>query len=189
MLVVVPVAVALAAAGSRRLAGGLRVAWMLVCSALVVAAPWHDLPHEVQRAQWLAELAEDLESLGAELCSLTDGGQAFWAGEMRPFTFCPMPHYVIEGPPGPAMWKVVNASLGNLGDEWEVLPIEHELYIFGRIPWHEAERPCADSGPVASSAFFNTRGLPAELEPSCDFLPPDLGMGPEPIKPPPTWLD
>jgi hypothetical protein len=180
VLVVLPVAAALAMAGLRRLGGALHHAWLGLALALLVAGPLRDTRHELQRARWLSGLAHDLQQLGEQLCAM--GPDRYWAGEVRAFTHCPMPQYSLDGPPSAAAWKVIYASGEPKDFPWEPIPIQHELFRFYQLSSPLPDRrPCEASRPASDEPYLVIRWREPRLEPPCTMLAPaELDPGPPP---------
>ncbi|MFH1465684.1 MAG: hypothetical protein ABIO70_14960 [Pseudomonadota bacterium] len=144
VLVAVPVAGALIAAGSARLSGRLRAGALAVLTLLAAGGLCGDLPAAQMHLRDLVTEATELQRVGEDLCALS-GGDGLAAGEMRDFTFCPMGWYDLGVPSGSALWKVFLMAERSPGDAWERVELPQAHRGVFRLASLTPERPCATS--------------------------------------------
>jgi hypothetical protein len=183
VLVAVPVAAALIAAGAARLAPGLRAGFF----AFATLAAGIGLAREVPLARThLADMvaqATDLRTLGEDLCA-ANGGDGMSAGDSRAFTFCPQPWYNLTAPATTAAWKVLVVDDRRPGEGWERVALPRARRSVFQLESPTGERPCATSHvPAGLSVLSQGSGNP-ELEPPCAASLP-MGVGPTPRGAPP----
>jgi len=177
VLVVVPVAAAVALAASRRLAGGAR--WILLAGAAAfglagAARTW-------DHTAWLMEgqVGEtvQLRALGRAICALPEQG-LIWSGDMRAFTFCPLPRFENSGRGDAALWKVLYAGDASPGEDFVRLDLPRGTgFEIHRLGWTSpGERPCLASKPAAGAPHIFSVARAMRLEPGCDRPPPPAAV-------------
>jgi hypothetical protein len=167
VLVVVPVAAALVAAAVERSGLRWRVPLLVAASLAAAAGTWQDWGKAQARVHALAKGATRLTELGQAICDLGLQG-ATWAGEMRAFTFCPMPHNHVTVEPTAALWNTIWATETDPGSPWEQVDLGLEHIPIWMLEIEGDTRPCSGSSPAPGSPYISLDGSPPELEPPCD---------------------
>ena len=184
VLVVVPVAGAIAAAG---LVGPLRRPGLLVGGVLGILGVAVGWAHTTDRIMRLERHSTHLKQLGEELCQLAPPG-TLWEGNMRAFTWCPLPHNEFEVPMTTAMWKTLYAG-DPPSEHWERLPLQADLFPIYQLSWHSSSRPCAEAMPPDDLHYINISRRQIWLTPECEIRPPIGASGrsepPEELRKPP----
>jgi len=170
--VVVPVAAAVAMAGTRRFAGLARGLVLLgTLGASLAGAAWGWSP-QTRLLEGQVQETRLLQELGATLCALPEEGLC-WAGDFRAFTFCPLPSFDTDNSPAPALWKAIFAGRNPPSADFERLDIPDDAgFVLFRLRAEGPERPCATSHPGPDAPVLVTRPASLVLDPPCDTLPP-----------------
>jgi hypothetical protein len=178
VLVVLPVAAALIAAAAARL-GPRRWAAIGALAAAAALGAWHDWDSAVHRIQALTRDARHQQTLGRAICAHATPA-SMWNGELRSFTFCPLPHNPVEGPAHQAHWNTLWAASEDPGEPWERVELGLPGVPIYQIRVQGEARPCADSRPAPGTAYLSMEILPPTLVPPCEHPPPKLRRRPPP---------
>ncbi|MFH1467102.1 MAG: glycosyltransferase family 39 protein [Pseudomonadota bacterium] len=176
VLVVVPVAAAVAMAATRRFTGGARgllLAGALGMSVSGACYAWGPLTHLLE-----GQVAETrkLRGLGAAICALPEEGLC-WAGDLRAFTFCPLPAFDTDNSPAPGLWKALFAGRAPPSADFERLDLPDDAgFVLYRLRAEGGERPCAASRPGPSAPLLVTSPTSFVLDPPCDVPPPKAAL-------------
>jgi hypothetical protein len=183
VLVAVPVAGALIAAGAARLSLRLRIGFFTAATAAAGIGLACDLPLAHRHLADMVSQARELRGLGEELCTLSEGdGMA--AGDSRAFTFCPLAWYNLTAPATSALWKVLVVDERRPGEAWERVVLSQARRNVYRVASGMSERPCVDSHVPAGLSVLPQGQANPELVPACTVSLP-AGVSPERWGPPP----
>jgi hypothetical protein len=170
VLVAVPVATAVMAAAVARFEKPRR--WLVLALAVTsTLGAWHDWSNASRRQRALTLEAIPLAELGRAICDIAPP-EATWTGELRSFTFCPLPHNPDHTVLSNVHWHSLFASPTEPGAPWELLDLGlADTYIY-MVRFTGDERPCAGSLPAPGSPWQAMDMSPPELIPPCDAPAP-----------------
>jgi hypothetical protein len=177
VLVVVPVAAAVAMAGSRRFGGLARRALLVELALFALVGGAHSWGAVAHLLEGQVGETRRLRTFGEAICAQPEQG-LIWTGDMRAFTFCPLPRFENTGQADPALWKTLYAGPESPGDDFVRLDLPSgttfEVY---RLGWSVPdERPCLASRPQAGAPYLFSRARPLRLDPPCDRQAPPAAV-------------